>query len=115
VPHRSVLLGSGQNQKRVHDAIYAERSAFPASNERSQRPRRRDIALILMLHLRLITRGCVAWRVAYIYPVTVYTVNSVSVRNSSGAKVNSACLMGLIRTEFENNNYLKGEGEEMTC
>ena len=39
-----------------------------------------------MLQLRLITGGCVGWRMAYIYPVTVYTVNSVSDRNSSGAK-----------------------------
>jgi hypothetical protein len=71
--------------------------------------------LNLMLQLRLITRGCAAWRVAYIYPVTVYTVSSVSVRNSSSAKVNSECLMVPIRTEFENNNYLKGKAEEMTC
>ncbi len=78
-------------------------------------PAQRQCVLNPMPQLRLITRGCLAWRVAYIYPVTVNTENSVSVRNSSGAKVNSACLMGLIRTEFENNNYLKGEAEEMTC
>ncbi len=33
-------------------------------------------------------------------------------QNSSGAQVNSGCLMGLIRTEFENNNYLKSETEK---
>jgi len=36
-------------------------------------------------------------------------------RNVPGAETLPSTLMGLIRTEFENNNYLKGEAEEMTC
>lgn len=42
--------------------------------------------------------------------------NLLKREESSGAQVNSGSLMGLIQTEFENNNYLKCEtGKKVTC
>jgi hypothetical protein len=83
LPHRSVLLGFKSN---VFMMGFTQNGRhFPLRAKGRNVSGAQNIALNSVLQLHLITRGCVAWQVAYIYPVTVHTVSSVSVRNSLGA------------------------------
>jgi hypothetical protein len=102
-------MSLGSKYKRVHDAIYAEQVGSFRFERKIATSRGTNNSPEFHASATFDPRG-LRCAVGGVCPIFVDDVKL------DWRQVNSECLMGLIRTEFENNNYLRRETKKkMTC